>query len=87
MLLIDKGTRPVTVALRIPASDQASLQRLIAPSAAARSGVTLGGRWLGRDGRWIGRASTETIRPGPDGYLVTVPRQSAALIGTQAGQG
>ncbi len=83
VLLIDKGTRPVTVTLRIEASARASLQRLLAPSAAARSGVTLGGRRLGRDGRWFGRAQTETITPGPGGYTVTLPRQSAALIGTQ----
>jgi hypothetical protein len=87
VLLIDKGTRPVTVALRITASDRATLERLRAPSAAARSGVTLGGRWLGRAGRWIGRTATAVISPGPHGYLVTVPRQSAALIGTQVLQG
>ncbi|MDQ6606587.1 MAG: glycosyl hydrolase family 79 C-terminal domain-containing protein, partial [Actinomycetota bacterium] len=75
VLLINKGPQAVTVTLRIPASGRASLQRLLAPSAAARSGVTLGGRWLGRAGRWIGRPRTETIIPGPRGYVVTVPRQ------------
>ena len=47
--------------------------------------MTLGGRWLGRSGRWIGRRTVETLAPGPHGYLVTVPGQSAALLGTQVG--
>ena len=54
VLLIDKSRRSERVSLRLPASGRADVQRLLAPSAAARSGVTLGGRALGADGRWQG---------------------------------
>lgn len=81
VLLIDKGTRSVRVDLRLPASGPATLERLLAPGARARSGVTLAGQRLGSDGRWHGVPRSETVWPGPRGYLVTVSRTSAALIG------
>jgi hypothetical protein len=85
VLVIDKGSRPVTVDLRVPGAGPASVQRLLAPSAAATSGVTLDGQWLGRDGRWKGRRSTRTIEPAGDGYPLKVGRYSAALATIRIG--
>jgi hypothetical protein len=80
VLLIDKGPSADRVELRLPASGPASVERLLAPGAGARSGVTLAGRHLNRAGRWIGRRVEETVRPGTSGYAVTLPRFSAALL-------
>jgi hypothetical protein len=81
VLLIDKGAHPISVDLRIRATGSATVERLLAPSVRSRSGVTLAGQHLGRDGRWHGVRQTKTIRPSPSGYVVTVPRMSAALVG------
>ncbi len=81
VLLINKSTRSVRAALMLPAAGMATVQRLLAPSAAARSGETLDGQQLGRDDRWHGRSGRETIEPGPHGYELTVPPFSAALVG------
>ncbi|MBV9683686.1 MAG: hypothetical protein JO046_17985 [Solirubrobacterales bacterium] len=80
VLLIDKGSRAVRVALRLPTSARASVQRLLAPSAYARSGVTLAGRQLNYKGSWTGPPRIETITAGPRGYLLTLSRRSAALM-------
>jgi hypothetical protein len=80
VLVIDKGSRPATVQLRVPGAGPASVQRLLAPSAAATSGVTLDGQWLGRDGRWKGRRDTRTIAPTRYGYPLTLRPYSAALV-------
>jgi hypothetical protein len=40
----------------------------------------MNGQQLGRDGRWQGRHTNETVAPGRNGYLVTVPPTSAALV-------
>ena len=47
---------------------------------AARSGVTLGGRALGADGRWQGPAARQTLTPRSGAYAVSVRSMSAALI-------
>jgi hypothetical protein len=80
VLIVDKGSRPATVDLRVPAVGPAIVQRLLAPSASATSGVTLDGQWLGRDGRWKGRRDTRSIAPTGSGYTLTVGRYSAALV-------
>jgi hypothetical protein len=80
VLLLDKGKRSVNVDLQLPATGSATVQRLRAPSARARSGVTLDGQGLGRDGRWQGKPTGESISPGPHGYELTVPRLSGALV-------
>ena len=80
VLLIDKSRRSERASLRLPASGPADVQRLLAPSAAARSGVTLGGRALGADGRWQGMPTRQTVVPRGGAYTVTVRRMSAALI-------
>jgi hypothetical protein len=80
VLLIDKSRRSERASLRLPASGTAEVQRLLAPSAAARSGVTLGGRVLGPDGRWRGPPEGQRVAPLGGVYTVTVRRMSAALI-------
>jgi len=80
LLLIDKGRRHVRVLLRIPAGGEAATTRLRAPSARARSGVTLGGQTLGPGGQWQGRAADQTVERTRRGYVVIVPRLSAALV-------
>ncbi|MGP0052753.1 MAG: hypothetical protein ACLPZR_28495, partial [Solirubrobacteraceae bacterium] len=44
VLLIDKGRRPLRVSLRMPTVGRPTVQRLLAPSAGAESGVTLAGQ-------------------------------------------
>jgi hypothetical protein len=83
VLAIDKSGSAVRLDLVLPATAEASVQRLLAPSVSARYGVSLDGQWLGRDARWHGRASEERIKPGSYGYQLTVPRYSAALMTVQ----
>jgi hypothetical protein len=86
VLLIDKGTRTVHVAVRLPASATGTVERLLAPSAYSRSGVTLNGQQLNYAAEWTGTPSTETIAPGArGGYELTVYRRSAALMSVQLG--
>jgi hypothetical protein len=80
ILLIDKSTRAVRVSLEIPATGPVTAQRLLARSARATSGVTLGGQHLDAQGRWVGASATETLRPGGGGYPVTVRGLSATLV-------
>jgi hypothetical protein len=85
VLAIDKGADPATVQLRLPANSPATVARLTAPSAVATSHVTLGGQWLGRDGRWRGRRSQESIAASGGGYRFTLGRYSAALLSVSDG--
>ncbi len=80
LLLINKGQRALRVRLRIPAAGTAKVERLLAPAVSATTGETLGGRWLGPDGRWRGRPTRERLQPGADGYALAVPAASAALV-------
>lgn len=81
VLLIDKGSHAVRVNLHLQATGPATVQRLLAPSASSPSGATLNGQRLGPKATWIGQPRTETIPRGARGYVVTVARQSAALVG------
>lgn len=80
VLVIDKGRRGVRVLLRVPAQGPATVERLLAPSASARSGVTLAGQRLDGTVHWRGAATIETLLRGAHGYELTVPRRSAALV-------
>jgi hypothetical protein len=80
VLLIDKGRQAVNVALRVPGAGAATVERLLAPTAGARSGVTFDGQYLSVGGTWRGRATTQTVRLGAYGYAVALPRYSAALV-------
>lgn len=79
MLLINKSGRSVRFNLRIPVRGRGTVQRLLAPVPAAKSGVTLDGQHLGPRDTWQGRLVIDTIAPGRDGYELTVPAFSAAL--------
>ena len=80
LLVIDKGGRAARVALRIAPAGPAAVQRLLSPSVAATSGVTLAGQSLDADGRWIGHRVVSRLLPSADGYVLTMPRYSAALV-------
>jgi hypothetical protein len=80
VMAIDKGSRSATVDLRVPADGPATVTRLRAPSATATSHVTLGGQWLGHNGRWRGTPVTQTVPPGAAGYRVRIDGYSAALV-------
>jgi hypothetical protein len=80
VLLIDKGNHPVRVHLQLPTTGPATLERLLAPSIRSRSGVTLDGQQLRRDGRWRGRPVKQTIPAGAHEYQLTIPQASAALL-------
>ncbi len=61
VLVLDDGRHSVKVRLNLPARGPAVVQRLLAPSARALTGVTLGGQWMGRDGQWQGQPDSETV--------------------------
>ena len=83
ILLIDKGARSAVVDLRVPATGPASIVRLLAPSPAARYGVSYAGWHLSAHGQWAGRSTAQVVTRGADGYRVAVPRYSAALVRLQ----
>jgi hypothetical protein len=85
VLLVDKSNRSVRVDLHLPATGPATVQRLLAPSASSTTGETLDGQRLGPDGTWIGARLTQTITAGAHGYVLTLPRRSAALVGVRVG--
>jgi hypothetical protein len=87
VMLIDKSRRSTRVSLRLPATGDGTVQRLLAPSARSLGGVTLGGRSLTRDGRWQGSARVQTIAPRRGAYTVRVREQSAALISVRVAPG
>ncbi len=80
VVLVDKGPRPVRLTLRLPATARATVQRLTAPSPAARGGVTFAGRRLGRDGRWQGASVAGTVSGRSGVYTVELHAASAALV-------
>jgi hypothetical protein len=80
VLLLNKGPSTAGVAMTLPASRRASLQRLLAASPAALSGETLAGQSLNRDGRWVGRRVSELVTPRGHRYSVALPPYSAALV-------
>ena len=83
VLLIDRGSDSVNIDLRAAGSSDATVERLLAPSAKATAGVTLDGQQLGLDGTWSGHKTVQTIRRGTTGYRLTLPGLSAALVSVQ----
>ena len=80
VVLIDKGAVPAAVRLTLEAHGPVQVQRMLAPSVAATSGVTLAGQTLAPDGTLTGRLKTETIVPRHGIYTIPVPAGSAALV-------
>ncbi len=77
-----KHTRWVLVRPPAP-SRQARLERLDAPNAYARKGVTLGGQSFGRQtttGRLAGPRDITLLQPQNGGYTVRVPAASAVML-------
>ncbi len=85
VLVIDKGDRNLRVDLHLPATGPATVQRLLAPSASSTSGETLDGQRIGPDGTWVGVRQIGTIVAGRQGYVLTIPRRSEALVGVRIG--
>ena len=80
VLLTNPGARSVTTDLRLPGGGNATVQRLLAPSAWSPGQVTLAGQHLDASARWVGRRSLQTIRPRAGRYTLTVRGQSAAMV-------
>jgi hypothetical protein len=80
VLLINKGATGAVVQLRTIGTGPATVQRILAPSPAARTGESLNGQTLGSNGTWRGRATHEVLAPGLAGYTVRLPAASAALV-------
>ena len=80
VLLINKSSQPANVDLRLAARGPAEVEQLLAPSAAARSDVTLDGQQLGPDGTWDGRPTNQKIAYRRHGYALTIPPTSATLV-------
>jgi hypothetical protein len=85
VVLINKNTasdRKVTIAVPAGTGTGATVERMLAPSAGARHGVTLGGRSYGPSTATGHLASPEVTRlaTGRGRVTVSVPRASAALV-------
>ena len=81
VLVLDKGPHPAHVALRLPSTGVAVIQRLLAPSVRATGGVTLAGQHLSARGVWTGGRALGYLRPGSRGrYRILVRPYSAALL-------
>ena len=84
VLINDNLKRTRWVFVRPPvASRRAELERLEAPSAYSRTGITLAGQSFAPrtlTGRLAGTARLTVIPPTADGYLVRLPAASAALV-------
>lgn len=83
--LIDKGSHPLLVGLRLPTVGRASVERLIAPSVRSTSGVTLGGQRLNAQAGWQGKPAAEILAPSTPGtglrFRDTAPHFSAQRAG------
>jgi hypothetical protein len=88
VLINDSLTTSSSVLVRAPTlGEPAQLERLLAPSASATSGVTLDGQSFGAQtatGTLSGPRSTVTLQPSPGpepvSYVVPMPAASAALL-------
>jgi hypothetical protein len=75
------GTPPATLSVRVGRRYRwASVLSLTAPMPAARSGITLGGRAVTRDGSWFATPALTPLVRRRGAITLTVPASSAALI-------
>ena len=80
LLLLNEGARPIRAIVAVPAArGPMLLTRLLAPSIAARAGVTFAGRSIGSDGEWQGPFRLTKVRLNGGRLVVEVPPYSAAL--------
>ena len=80
LLLINKSAQRASITLALPVRGSATVQRLTAPSARSELGVTLDGQRLGRNGRWLGRAATQTVVGARGEYHLSIGATSAVLV-------
>jgi hypothetical protein len=85
-VLTNRRPRAQNVAVRIPgAKGPATVERLQAPRLGSTTGVTLGGQSFGGStstGVLTGAKTSPSVKPGGDGYVVTLPANSAAMLTT-----
>ncbi len=80
VLLLNKGARDMRVRVRLARGRVALVQRLRAPNVTSTSGVTFGHQYLTGLATWAGRARTQRVARSSKGFLISVPRYSAALM-------
>jgi hypothetical protein len=88
VVVINKNPgRDRTVAIRMPGAAHASVERLLAPSVEAGTGVTLGGRSFGAETATgtLGAPHTSPLKLAGANVKLSVPRGSAALVTFGAG--
>lgn len=83
VVMVNAGPRPIRARIVLPGEGPAAVQRLLAASPRARSGVTLNGQRLDRAGHWSGRPRLLLLAPTRGGYTLLLPRHSAALATIQ----
>jgi hypothetical protein len=75
------GSPPAALSVRVGGSYRStSVLSLTAPAPAARSGVTLGGQAVARDGSWHATPTLAPLARHRGAITVTVPASSAALV-------
>ncbi|HEY1507928.1 MAG TPA: glycosyl hydrolase family 79 C-terminal domain-containing protein [Solirubrobacteraceae bacterium] len=84
VVLINKGTRARTFAVRLPGGHGAAkLELLRAPSLQSSRGVTLDGQSFGattRTGQLVGSSAEPSVAPVGDRYAVALPAAGAAML-------
>jgi hypothetical protein len=80
ILLINKGTRPASVSLRLPITGRATVEQLLANSTRATTGVTLAAQHLNPHGAWTGHRTTRMLNPVSNGYALSVRGAAATLV-------
>jgi Glycosyl hydrolase family 79 C-terminal beta domain len=80
VLVINKGAGAANVVLRLRGGGTATVERLLAPSVSASTGVTLAGQTLNGNAEWRNPRAVETLSRSARGYRVTMPGASAALV-------
>jgi hypothetical protein len=80
MLILNTSGKLVKARIQVGTSRSARVSRLLAPSVAARSGITFAGRSIGPDARWHGRSQAFTIQPQGGVYDLRLAPYSGALV-------
>lgn len=80
LLVLNKDGEAVNANLSLGNHGTATIQRLLAPSPTATSGVTLAGQHLGSQGQWVGNRVLTNASPVRGTYSVRMPAYSGALI-------
>lgn len=87
-LLLNKGSHRLRVRLKLPATGDVTLERMLASSPDAHGGVTIAGQQLNEDGDWQGQRVRGVISPSRSGnYEVTLPPFSGSLLTGRLTQG